>query len=73
MKSVWRTVGPKFLAMENALPKAQQQARTLTAFAEAIFTQLKSQSHRHDIHGYASELKQSVTGVTKHRSIMING
>ena len=56
MKSVWRTVGPKFLAMENALPKAQQQTRTLTAFAEAIFTQLKSQSHRHDIHGYASEL-----------------
>ena len=69
MKSVWSTVGPKFLAMENALPKAQQQTRTLAAFAKAIFTQ---SSHRHDIHGYASELKQSVTGVNID-PIMING
>ena len=73
MKSVWSTDGPKFLAMENALPTAQQQTRTLTAFAQiARFTQFKSQSNRHDIHGYASELKQSVTGVNID-PIMING
>ena len=56
MKLAWSTVGTKFLAMENALPTAQQQTRTLTAFAQVRFTQFKSQSHRQVIHGHASEL-----------------